>query len=70
MDEQERQDALAAVELLRQAALASYDDAHADRPLPTDDTAPTVYGMPRYLVFMACEDAMLYLMRRVWGFAD
>lgn len=40
--EQEKQDVLAAVELLRQVALASYDEANADRPLPTDGSAP--YG--------------------------
>jgi hypothetical protein len=65
----ERENILAAVELLRQAAFASYDDNIADFPIANDNTV-YIFGMPRYFVFMACERAMLRLMERVWGFAE
>jgi len=69
MSREEREDARAAIDLLREAAFLSYDDRLADLPIAGDNTT-YIHGVPRYLVFMACERGMIYLQRRLWGFLE
>ena len=71
MSRTERLDILAAVELLRKAANASYDLGLADFPFADDDVRNEivrVHGVPRYILFDKCHRAMIHLMDRVWGF--